>query len=419
MNDTDFISIILPVCNGERFLRFAVNSVLAQNFQHFELILINDGSTDQTATIIKQYNDRRIRAYHHQKRQGLVPTLNEGIKRSNGTLIARIDADDVWHPEKLTKQLSFLRTHPAVGLCGSSYVQIDECGNVLAEIDLPTDPEDIFYTLLYRNCIVHSSVVFRKEIFDRVGPYDLRWRHIEDYDLWLKFAKESQIAILSDHLVSYRMHADAISDKYYQEQQRSCLKRGKEAHAFFGFEFHQGVATALKENSFFFPNENSFLSNLQAFHESIRVRSPSYFDAKAISRFLDGKLAQVSGELNKYKFLKTWMLDVFHVYDPGKIGFYAAGSLAKALIDFLEHQLGIKPAIIFDQFPKRASVQDHAIVHPSQVGEYDIDCIIITSERHHVAIEKSLNALRNEKGIAILNPFKQKEMRPNAQRAWF
>ena len=148
----------------------AIESILAQTFNEFELLILDDGSTDETPEVIKKYNDSRIRKFRHPNR-GLAGTLNVGIQYSRGEFIARQDQDDVSHPERLCKQVEFFERHPLIGLVGT-WAQIIEGDRLVERYHRhPSAPEELRYALLFNNPFVHSSVMLRKSVLDAVGGY--------------------------------------------------------------------------------------------------------------------------------------------------------------------------------------------------------------------------------------------------------
>jgi len=196
---------LLPVYNCPQYVGVAIESILAQTFNEFELLILDDGSTDETPEVIKKYNDSRIRKFRHPNR-GLAGTLNVGIQYSRGEFIARQDQDDVSHPERLSKQVEFLERHPLIGLVGT-WAQIIE-GDWLVERyhRHPSEPEELRYALLFNNPFVHSSVMLRKSVLDAVGGYstDRDRQPPEDFELWSRLARQAEVANLPEELLHYR-----------------------------------------------------------------------------------------------------------------------------------------------------------------------------------------------------------------------
>ena len=206
------ISVILPVYNGAAYLREAIESVLSQTFESFELIVINDGSKDESASIIEAYDDPRIR-YLYQENRGLAATLNRAIELSRGEFIARQDQDDVSLPERLEKQVAFLRAHPECGMVGS-WAEIWEGKTRTQRMHRhPAESAALKFELLFDNPFVHSSMLIRKEVFDRVGLYatDKSRQPPEDYELWSRVARSFQVANIPEPLLIYREMPGSMS----------------------------------------------------------------------------------------------------------------------------------------------------------------------------------------------------------------
>jgi len=210
------ISVVLPVYNGEKFLYKAIQSILTQSFTDFELIIINDGSTDSTDTIIQSVTDVRIIYVKNEVKKGLVYSLNKGIDLAKGKYIARMDADDICLPERFSRQRSFLETHEDIALVASTVIFINEKDQETGVWDLDRkaiSSADIKKIMPFKNCIAHPSVMMRSGYAKAFG-YRRRQRNIEDYDLWLRFLNRGySIAKIEEPLLLYRMHSESITEK--------------------------------------------------------------------------------------------------------------------------------------------------------------------------------------------------------------
>jgi len=205
------VSVILPVYNGEKFIAEAIQSVLDQTFRDFELIIIDDGSTDNTAALIKNFFDSRIIYIHQNKRPGLVKLLNIGLSIAKGKYIARIDADDVWiDHDKLKKQVDFLNKNEKCSIVGTGAIVVDETGKENYRFLNPVSDGEIRNKILLRNCFVHSSVMMRKSAVDLVGGYQ-EGSYSEDYHLWLKIGLIAGFANLPEYAVKYRVTSSGLS----------------------------------------------------------------------------------------------------------------------------------------------------------------------------------------------------------------
>jgi glycosyltransferase involved in cell wall biosynthesis len=203
--DRTLISVVLPVYNGAGYLAEAIQSILDQTYPDFELIIINDGSTDESAAIIRMYDEPRIR-YYEQSNQGLPATLNRAVGLANGRYLARQDQDDISFPERFRKQLEFLDAHPDHGIVGT-WAEI-WVGNTKTKRTHKHHSDDLTlqFDLLFGNPFVHSSVMIRKAALDEVGTYttDKSRQPPEDYELWSRLAKRFKIANIPEILQIYR-----------------------------------------------------------------------------------------------------------------------------------------------------------------------------------------------------------------------
>lgn len=206
------VSIILPAYNTERYLSESIDSVRRQSFTDFELIIINDGSTDGTQRIIDDYaaRDERIISLK-QKNQGLVATLNKAVKMARGMYIARIDGDDPWMDDKLSAQVDSLDKNLDVSLIGGGFEIIDENGFFIETIHALTRDEDIRRAMMLRNPFGHAGVMFRKDAFDKVGGYSNSHGPTEDFELWIRLATVGRLANLPKPVYRYRIVDNGIS----------------------------------------------------------------------------------------------------------------------------------------------------------------------------------------------------------------
>jgi glycosyltransferase involved in cell wall biosynthesis len=213
------VSIIMPTYNGAQYIKRALQSVIDQSYQQWELIIIDDGSDDQTktATAIANYlADNRVMYLKNEKNLGIQKTLNRGLAQAKGEYIARIDDDDIWaDPEKLRQQVDFLETRPQYVLVGTGTSIVDEEGKELIRYLLPQDDTAIRNKILGKNCFVHSSVMFKKSAALKVGGYNESRAilHLEDYDLWLKLGTVGKLANLPLYAVIFTLRNEGLSSK--------------------------------------------------------------------------------------------------------------------------------------------------------------------------------------------------------------
>jgi glycosyltransferase involved in cell wall biosynthesis len=209
---TPAISIIMPVLNGERYIAEAIESICGQTCRDYELLVIDDGSTDRTREIVLGFAARlNLKYVPHEKNQGITPSINDGLRRASGRFIAFLDHDDLWLPDFLETQLTYLIAHPEVGMVHSDFRTIDADGNTLehsvARDRNRTRPSGhVFRHLFMQSMIVGISVLIRKECFDRLGLWDerLRWA---DYHMWLRIARQYRVDYVPKVLTAYRQHS--------------------------------------------------------------------------------------------------------------------------------------------------------------------------------------------------------------------
>ena len=218
MNTSPLVSVIMPLYNAEAYLREAIDSILAQTYTNFELLLLNDGSSDKTEEICLSYKDPRIK-YHFHKNIGLAGTLNKGLDLSTGVYIARQDQDDIAHKKRFEKQVNYLETHASVILLGTWAKVFSDAEPFIKLHDHATHPAILKFDLMFDNPFVHSTIMFRKKDIEQVGPYNADRSFFEDYELWSRFSQKGDVANLQDVLLDYRHHDKGLSKStsYFKE----------------------------------------------------------------------------------------------------------------------------------------------------------------------------------------------------------
>lgn len=210
--NTPQVSVLMPVYNGSADLRKALDSVLSQTFSDFEVIAINDGSKDDSAALLNAVDDHRVRVIH-QDNMGLAATLNRGLSMARGSFIARQDQDDLSHPERLARQVSYLQSNPDCHLLGTAAeIWVGDEPTDRAH-DHPTEHALLAFDLLFNNPFVHSSVMMRRDAVLALGGYttDKDRQPPEDYELWSRLARHGRVANLPERLVVYREVPQSMS----------------------------------------------------------------------------------------------------------------------------------------------------------------------------------------------------------------
>ena len=224
------ISVILPVYNAEKFLNESINSILEQTYTHFELINVNDGSTDGSQAIIEHYSDPRIKNIFHTQNKGLVASLNIAIVSAKGDMIVRMDADDIALKDRVQKQVQYLLDHPAIDIVGTHAVFFEtNTQSPMAnwELDLNTiTPSSIKKALTWENCMIHPSICMRSEIAKSL-LYNEHQKNYEDYDLWLRATADNiNIAKIDESLLYYRVQPNSITQSSIRKENFYFQKAG-------------------------------------------------------------------------------------------------------------------------------------------------------------------------------------------------
>jgi GT2 family glycosyltransferase len=217
------VTVLMAVHNGEPYVRDALRSVLDQTFTDFELLVVDDASTDGTRKIVECLGDERVRVLRNERNVGQVPSLNRGLAEAKGIYVARLDADDACKPVRLARQVEILDTQPRVGLVGTWMEAIDERGRTLGVLEKRLDDyvDFIYHTLIMRVYVSHPSSMYRLEPVRKLGGYDEATGPAEDKDLWRKLALERYEArIVPEHLVLYRLHDRQLSQTHAAYQRR-------------------------------------------------------------------------------------------------------------------------------------------------------------------------------------------------------
>ena len=223
------VSVVISGLNAEKYLAEAIDSILVQTYENFELIIVNDGSTDTTEDIILSYKDRRIKYIKNETNLGLAASLNKGIKLANGKYIARLDADDVSAKDRLEIQVKYLECKPEIAVCGSYYKAFSV--NHSTVIQQPLMPKQIRTRLFFENPMGHSTTMIRSQIFKRDNLYyDESFKAAQDFALWCRISHKYDITNLPFILTDYRIHSSQISSSPLKqiEVDRIILKRQAE-----------------------------------------------------------------------------------------------------------------------------------------------------------------------------------------------
>jgi glycosyltransferase involved in cell wall biosynthesis len=223
---TPLVSVLLPVYNGAPYLDAALASVVRQDYRHLEIIAIDDGSTDGSLEVLKRYQqaDDRIFIVSRENR-GLIATLNEGLALAKGELVARMDADDVCYPARLSRQVSLFQQHPHIAVCGTGIDTIVGERVVRGTGDPVYRWADLGILSKFFTIFMHSTVVYNRNVIpDEMLRYDPRYLHAEDFDLFRRITQQFSIAMMSESLVAYRIHDESVTNKHKREMRKTHLR---------------------------------------------------------------------------------------------------------------------------------------------------------------------------------------------------
>lgn len=210
MQGGPLVSVLMPVYNGERYLKEAIDSILNQTYSNFELIICNDCSTDNTQSIIKQYTDHRILYFENSKNRGIVYTRNKLFSLAKGIYLSIMDCDDIAQKTKFEKQIEFLEKNTSYGICGTWAKMIDSQKSTIGYLQPPSKNEDIKINLMFQSSFVQSTVIMRKAAFNNI-EYNLDFPVAEDFDLWERLSHKTNMYNIPSFLLYYRVHKNNIS----------------------------------------------------------------------------------------------------------------------------------------------------------------------------------------------------------------
>jgi glycosyltransferase involved in cell wall biosynthesis len=225
MNKTETVSVILPVYNGEAFVREALNSLKEQTYENLQVIIIDDGSIDMTSSICKDWcQDGLNYEYHYQENMGISAAINRGISLATGQYIARMDADDIALPSRISEQVSFLESNKHIDIVSTGYKPFSVDAVSLPTVMHPSDPTLISLLLCYCSPVCHPSVLARRRVFDN-HKYSLH-SAAEDHELWCRLAIHHKISNIEKELLLYRQHTNSLSRRKKRNIRFETLKNG-------------------------------------------------------------------------------------------------------------------------------------------------------------------------------------------------
>ncbi len=232
--DDLLVSVVMPVYNTARFLPETIESILNQTHRNIEFFVIDDASPDDSWEVIEAYarKDSRMVAIRNELNVGVIRTRNKGVERASGKYVALMDGDDVAMPERISRQVAFLENNPGHGACGSNIYEIDAQGRLRRTVSFPAGDAEIKRSFFFHTPIRHSTLMVRKECFDRLGLYRVM---PEELDLLMRIGRAYQIANLQECLVKYRVHGDNYIFNDHRAIIRSTLRTRRNAVKAYGY----------------------------------------------------------------------------------------------------------------------------------------------------------------------------------------
>lgn len=293
-------SILLPVYNAAHTIQDALDSIFNQTFTDFNVVIINDGSTDKSEDIIKSYTDKRILYYSNENNKGLIYTLNRGLDLCKGEYIIRMDADDIMMPTRIEKQVFYMDNHPQIVASGTSIICFDNIHRNKLYTP-PLSPEEINYKILLGSPLLHPTSIIRKKIIDHYNiKFNENYKHAEDYKFWYDLLQYGELANLKEPLLKYRLSPTQISSRHQNEQLIVSLKVRKEI-----------ITNTLQKQGISYPNSFS-ISTIQKIKKTfpsnslystilfLFLMSLSDYNIKTLIWFIYSKLYIQKGFSYKY-----------------------------------------------------------------------------------------------------------------------
>jgi len=284
------VSVVMSVYNGQEFLGEAIESILAQSWSDFEFIIIDDGSTDNSAGVIESYKDPRIHCIRNECNRGLAWSLNAGIARASGRYVARMDADDRSLPERLSRQVNFLKSHPTVAVCGG---WIEVVGSGVRQVwEYPTTPQGIHARLLFDCSMAHPTVMLDRAHWNKARlSYDSTYSYAQDYELWCRAVHSISLANLPEVLLIRRLHSEQIGQRRGPAQQEGARRiRRRELEQLGLAPTEQQCALHESISTWSWPRTDSFVRDAEVWLCVLRRAN----DARA--RYPEPEFSRVIGE---------------------------------------------------------------------------------------------------------------------------
>lgn len=278
---TPKVTVLMPVFNGEKYIRESIDSILNQTFTDFEFLIICAPSNDNSLAIIESYADKRIRLVETVEKRGLIADLNQGLELAKGEYIARMDCDDISLSNRLEKQVSFMENNPDVGVCGSWIQLIGENEGHIEKY--PTEYQDVKANLLFYCAIAHPTVIMRRSLINEYNlKYNQQHMYAEDFGLWKMCSYLFPIVNIPEVLLKYRNWGESASKRFAEPQMHTLRKLAEESLATLGLKPNESLIQLFIGDE---KTEDFFLSALDQFNEiQVANNKTQIFDKKSLSK---------------------------------------------------------------------------------------------------------------------------------------
>lgn len=305
------VTVVITTYNRSNYLKFAIDSVLNQTYDNFELIIVDDGSTDDTKQVVESYKDERI-IYHYQKNAGQNLARNKGMELAKGKYIAHLDSDDIWMPDKLEKQVKILERYPDIGLVYCGTVLIDENNNITGKQPLITYSGNVIKQLIMTNFLYNGSCpLFRKNCLEKAGYFDKTFKRMTDWDFYLQMAIHYKFHGINEYLLKYRIHNETMSKdfKSYETYGIQILEKFFNSHhlddEYLKYK-NRAIALRYRYLGRRFLDNNQLSQAREYFKQALKTDYSLYFQGDCLAFYLLGHLPQdvISG-LKSLKKKKT------------------------------------------------------------------------------------------------------------------
>ncbi len=323
------VTVAMPVYNGATTVARAIDSILQQTFRDFELVLIDDGCSDNTIDIVRSYNDPRIRLIAHETNQGLAATRNHLVDQARGEFIAWLDCDDWSHPERLARQVAVFSAEPAVALCSTWTTVIEERPSTLVRRRLrsafehgPTNDADLRANLIFRNVFATSTVMIRRSVvLDHVLQFHERYAPAEDYQMWAQMAQVGKVAVIPSTLGIRWEYASGASAKGWDRQMDAARRIRVELLEELGLpatneniRLHQIVTetTSITPTRVEFSEAVRWLEQIEKWNESSLAFDPGALQRACVERF--GFLVIRCAQINPTQLLNLTLRSRYSKY---------------------------------------------------------------------------------------------------------